>query len=318
MNDLPDETQKEQSLFREAADLAIRLQNDPLNPVSAEMIKTWVARDPAHAKAWARVAAIHGFTGAVFTSERKKPKTGKISRRRFIAGSTLGLGATVTGALTAPHLWLLAQADHMTATAEIRDVALPDGSLATLGPDSAIAVDFSDRSRRIHLLSGMAYFQVQPDRSRPFIVIADTMQVTALGTAFDVSFEKTQLSVAVSHGTVETKTGMTTGEILPAGTWLTYDKTTRQISKGEQDTSQIASWRTNMLFAENETVASLCAKIARWKRGRVVIADNALGNRTVSGVFDLSDPDSALEAVIRPFGGKSRKIASVLTILSSV
>ncbi len=312
------ETQEAQRLFREAADLAIRLQNDPLNPVSSDMIKSWITRDPAHAAAWARVAAIHGFTGAVFTEDRKRPKSALISRRNFIAGGILGLGASATGAFMAPHLWLHVQADHMTAAAEIRDVALPDGSLATLGPYSAVALDFTDKDRRINLLSGMAYFQVQPDNKRPFTVAANEMQVTALGTAFDVSMESDVLTVAVSHGIVEAKNGIVVSERLQAGTWLTYDQMSREVSRGDQDISQIAAWRSNTLFAENETVAALCSKIARWKTGRIIIADNALAMRTVSGVFDLNDPDAAIEAVVKPFGAKTRKITSVLTIISSV
>ncbi|MBX8826605.1 FecR domain-containing protein [Ochrobactrum sp. SFR4] len=318
MTNSADETEEAQRLFREAADLAIRLQNDPVNPVSADMIKTWVTRSPAHAAAWARVAAIHGMTGTLFTENRKIPEKSKLSRRNFIAGTTLGLGALTTGALTVPHLWLLSQADHITSTAEIRDIPLPDGSLATLGPDSAIAVDFSEQDRRIGLLSGMAYFQVQPDSTSPFTVSTGPMLVTALGTAFDVSAEKGFLSVAVAHGSVEARTGTVAGERLEAGTWLTFDSATSRITRGEQEPSQIAAWRSNMLFAENETVAALCAKISRWQNGRVLIADPSLGSRTVSGVFDLNDPDAAIAAVVRPFGAKTRKIASLLTIVSSV
>ncbi len=318
MTNSADETEEAQRLFREAADLAIRLQNDPVNPVSADMIKTWVTRSPAHAAAWSRVAAIHGMTGTLFTENRKVPEKSKLSRRNFIAGTTLGLGALTTGALTVPHLWLLSQADHITSTAEIRDIPLPDGSLATLGPDSAIAVDFSEQDRRIGLLSGMAYFQVQPDSTRPFTVSTGPMLVTALGTAFDVSAEKGFLSVAVAHGSVEARTGAPAGEKLEAGTWLTFDSATSRITRGEQEPSQIAAWRSNMLFAENETVATLCAKISRWQNGRVLIADPSLGSRTVSGVFDLNDPDAAIAAVVRPFGAKTRKIASLLTIVSSV
>ena len=47
-------------LLDEAIDLVIRLQNDPDNPVTVEMIQTWRSRDPRHEVAWSRVAAVHG------------------------------------------------------------------------------------------------------------------------------------------------------------------------------------------------------------------------------------------------------------------
>ena len=50
------EVSEERRLFREAADIAIRLQNDPGNPVAIETARAWVERGPAHAAAWAKVA----------------------------------------------------------------------------------------------------------------------------------------------------------------------------------------------------------------------------------------------------------------------
>jgi transmembrane sensor len=60
------------------------------------------------------------------------------------------------------------------------------------------------------------------------------------------------------------------------------------------------------------------AQIARWHRGRVLIADPGLAAAPVSGLFDLNDPDAALEAVVKPYGGKVRHISPWLTVLSGI
>jgi len=73
-----------------------------------------------------------------------------------------------------------------------------------------------------------------------------------------------------------------------------------------------------MIVAEKESVSALVAKISRWQPGSVVIADPYLGSRVVSGVFDLSDPLRAIDAVVRPFGAKVRKIAPFMTVISPV
>jgi transmembrane sensor len=62
----------------------------------------------------------------------------------------------------------------------------------------------------------------------------------------------------------------------------------------------------------------MVAKISRWLPGRVVMADPSLGSREVSGVFDLSNPSRALEAVVSPFGAKLRHIGSMMTVISPV
>lgn len=64
----------ERRLFREAADLAIRLQNDPSNAISVDMVRNWVARGPLHAATWARVMEIHGMTGDILAGQNRTEK----------------------------------------------------------------------------------------------------------------------------------------------------------------------------------------------------------------------------------------------------
>jgi transmembrane sensor len=73
-----------------------------------------------------------------------------------------------------------------------------------------------------------------------------------------------------------------------------------------------------MLIVDKETVSVLIARISRWYQGRVMPVDPWLGSRVVSGVFDLNDPFGALEAVVRPFGARVRKVTPFLTVISPV
>lgn len=317
MTELPEDRR----LFREAADLAIRLQNDPANPVSVKMVRAWVARGPEHEAAWARVAEIHGMTGRILAKERKAAQHGGLSRRNLILGGVIGLGTAAAGAWGIPRAILAAKADYMTSTAEIRRVTLSDGSAVTLGPDSAVALDYTDARRGIELLAGMAFFEVAGDPARPFAVRCGELVATALGTAFDVSNDAGFISVAVDHGVVRANasgSGLLLGQQLNVGDWITLDVSSQRVARGTRDASQIAAWRDGMIVAENETVAAMVAKIARWQLGSVVLATPSLGSRVVSGVFDLHDPIRALEAVVRPFGAKVRKIGPFMTVVSSV
>lgn len=315
---------EERRLFREAADLAIRLQNDPANPVSARMARAWASRSAAHAAAWARVAEIHGMTGKVLSDQRKAPPAeteGRLSRRSLLIGGAVGLGAAGAGWMALPGVLLHMRADHFTQTAEIRSIRLADDSVITLGPDSAVAVSYSDTARAIELLTGMAYFEVADDTSRPFSVGAGPVTATALGTAFDMSSDAGFLTVSVERGVVATRArALPQGaeERLEAGEWITFSPSRQDATRGARATSQIAAWRGGMIVAERETVSAMVAKISRWLPGRVVVADPFLSGRVVSGVFDLSDPMRALEAVARPFGAKVRGIGSMMTIISPV
>jgi transmembrane sensor len=314
------EQSDDRHLFREAADLAIRLQSDPSNRVSVQMVHAWTSRSPAHAAAWARVAEIHGMTGKILAAERKTEGAGQLSRRTFMIGGAIGLGAVGAGSIVLPPMLTRMKADHVTSTAEIRRIDLPDASVMTLGPDSAVALAFSDAHRQIELLAGMAYFDVADDRTRPFVVSSGPVTATTAGTAFDISSDAGFVSISVENGVVDARLpgrSLNRDERLSAGDWITVGSSD-MLERGTRETSQIASWRAGTIVAERETVAAMVSKISRWVPGRVVIADPSLGSRVVSGVFDLNDPLRALEGVARPFGAKVRGLGSLITVISPV
>jgi Fe2+-dicitrate sensor, membrane component len=66
-------------------------------------------------------------------------------------------------------------ADVHTAPGEIRALTLSDGSRVELGPSGALAERSDDRTRRVELLAGRAYFAPLPMAAaggRPFVVEA--------------------------------------------------------------------------------------------------------------------------------------------------
>jgi transmembrane sensor len=308
-------------LTDEAIDLVIRLQNDPGNPVAVEMVRAWRARSPEHERIWARVAKVHGATGKVLTNQRKaeRRETLGLTRRSLVIGGVIGLGAVGAGYSFLPDLVVRSRADHITDKAEIRRIELPDGSIATLGPDSAIAVNFTSQSRGIDLLAGMSFFDVASEAQRPFLVQTGELTATALGTAFDIANDAGVLSVAVDHGTVEARvpdSQIAIGTRLEAGEWVTFDRWTRGVERGAREVGQIASWRDHYIVAEKEAVSTLVARVGRWIPGRIVMADPFIGSQRVSGIFDLNDPKRALEAIVHPAGARVRQVSSFLTVIS--
>ena len=190
--------EEEDRLFEQALDLVIRVQNDAGNPVTLELVRTWRARGPDHEAAWNEAAEIHGMAGSVMTRRRQSERRKKtaVTRRAAMLG---GGAAVLAGAVYLPGAWLRVRADFATRTAEIRSEVLPDGSRATLGPDTALALHFGPRERRVEILSGMAFFDVATDAARPFRAQASDFTVTALGTAFDLSLDAGWRSVSVER-----------------------------------------------------------------------------------------------------------------------
>ncbi len=299
---------QDRRLFREAVDLAIRLQEDLDNPALRKTVRAWVARGPEHQVAWQQVAAIHGMTGKLLVgqaAERRGP-----GRRQLIAGCLAGLGLFAAGASFGPDLMLAARADYLTARADMPTIQLADGSVMVLGPDSAVAVRLDGPRREVDLLQGMAFFDVSHDQRSDFIVRVGNTVIEGAFAAFDVSLDADFISVSVDHGQVRVGS-----DLLGAGQWLKLAPDLRAVAGGQREISQIAAWRQKMLVADEEMVAVMIARIARWHHGRVVVTDRHLERRLVSGVFNLDDPVLALQAVVQPFGGRVRQVGP-LTVVS--
>lgn len=313
---MDDAERDEERLLDEAIDLAIRLQNDPDNPVSLEMIEAWRARGPEHEAAWRRVNGVHGAAGQLIDERRKAAGGGGagLSRRSLIVGGAAVLAA---GSLVVPGAILRARADHLTGTGEVRDVTLPDGTGATLGPDSALAVDMEEGRRRVELLAGMALFDAAEHGPAPFLVEMEELELATGAGRFEVAADAGVLSLAVASGELVARAGQPFAA-LSSGQWLTFDSDTRDVSRGTRSPERIGAWRGNLVIAEDLPVSALIARVGRWIPGRIVLADPGIGGQRVSGVFDLGDPLKALRAVVGPAGGHVRQISPYFTLISPV
>jgi transmembrane sensor len=316
MSSAPNEDDR---LFEEAMNLMIRLQSDPANPVAHEMAQDWRARSAAHERVWGEVVEIHGLAGNVLKKQRSAAQRTKLglTRRNLMLG---GGAVVLAGAGYAALPWALRnlRAEHMTGTAQLSRIKLADGSVATLGPDTAVATAYTQALRRVELLAGMAFFHVA-EGDRPFEVAAADMTATARAGAFDISIDDGYVSLGVDRGAV----GLLANGAVPrfdrevtAGRWVSVNDASFTAEEGERGSDQIGAWRDGLIVAERETVSAVIARIARWLPGRVVVADPELAQRRVNGVFDVAQPVNALQAVVHPFGGKVRQLTGYLTVIS--
>jgi transmembrane sensor len=116
--------------------------------------------------------------------------------------------AAAVVALSLACVWLwgvygLAERNVLTTViGEQRAVRLADRSVVHLNTDSRIEIRFTERNREVRLIQGEALFTVEHDASRPFRVIADGIQVEALGTQFNVRRRAADTIVSVVEGRV--------------------------------------------------------------------------------------------------------------------
>ncbi|MBM0106453.1 FecR domain-containing protein [Steroidobacter sp. S1-65] len=81
-----------------------------------------------------------------------------------------------------------------------------DGTDVEYAAHTTVEVDFSAGRRVVRLRAGSATFNVAKDPRRPFIVLADGLSATAVGTKFDVTVTPT-VRVRVYEGVVAVAEG---------------------------------------------------------------------------------------------------------------
>ncbi|SFB31568.1 FecR family protein [Rhizobium sp. NFR07] len=316
-------------------DWFLRLNEPSRAKGDEEAFAAWMNRSAENRDAWTKACRtweVMGETVPVLDrghvrggqTERRRPQAGnerhpgrRWSARGRIAIGIAALAACLVAVIAAPTFLTRIEADYTTATAEIRRITLADGSTVDLGAASAIAVNFSTGSRQVRLLSGEAYFDVRPDTARPFIVRTGELDVTVVGTAFDVNVTPEIETVQLAHGIVSLSK-VASGDTLRmiAGDTVTLDRTSGRLSRATVEIDTIASWRDRKLFVQDVPISTVIAELQRYHPSWITMASVELGDRRITGLYDLADPDRALEALVSPYGGKVHHVSPYLRVLT--
>ena len=141
-------------------------------------------------------------------------------------------------------------------------VVLPDGSRVWLNAGSSLRFPtaFGGKDRSVDM-TGEAYFEIAPDRAKPFTVKAPGHDIAVLGTHFDVNaytdedaFKTTLLEGSVRVG----NSVLQPGEQVVAGTGGEI-----QVRK-DVETDEVVAWKNGRFLFDNADIPTIMRQIARW------------------------------------------------------
>jgi transmembrane sensor len=73
----------------------------------------------------------------------------------------------------------------------------------------------------------------------------------------------------------------------------------------------VASWRDDVLVADGLSFAQIAEILDRRIPGRVILTDDALGQQTIVGHFDLSDAQGTLDLLAELTGAKVTSVPNL-------
>lgn len=312
------------ALAEEAARRLVRLHSDAVTDAERRDTEAWLAARPEHRKAFDSLRAVWsaldllpgpGAAVAVVPLRRRRLPGGRLAPPALLAAG-LALAA-----LFGPVMLDRLGSDHSTVAGERRTVTLADGSQVQLNTDSAIAVDFSGRNRRVTLRRGEAFFTVTPDRSRPFEVVAMGAVTRVVGTRFAVRRMDDATRVAVEEGTVEVHCPAGTaapedGLRLTAGEAARYRPDSCPTRDAGVDVARATAWRDGRVVFDDRSLREVVDELNRYRPGPILLLAPDLAQRRVTGVFDIRDPDRALSAIEQVLPVRVRRVAGYLAVVT--
>lgn len=279
-----------QSLLAEASNWLLRLQGDKVPQVEIAAWLEWCNADPLNLEAFDRAQRLYDQLRATSTQARadfmrlvEDAPAPRARRSGWVAITALA------ASLTALLVWspwnsgaALDQHEYRTAHGAHRDVVLADDSKIVLGSASIVASRYTAETRVLELKDGEAFFDVEPERTRPFVVRAGEVTVTAIGTAFNVRRTRHRIVVAVTEGAVDVLSGSTPVR-LRAGQQGAYAPGQRGLMVSAVAPATATAWQDGRFEYTTEPLASVIEDVNRYSRHPIVIIDPQLRDLVFTG-----------------------------------
>jgi len=316
-----------ETIAEQAAKWAVMAEYSEMTPETHAGLDAWLAADRRHRGAFLRArAGLYAAEDAVLAAQSAPEPVRLVSgndnqrhheeqissstRRGFIrragvavAGGT-ALAASVAAFLTMDPLF---RQPEPAATEQI--VTLRDVSVATLGKDARIAVTLTPDYRRITLVNGEATFKVASDKARPFVVQSGDVFAQATGTVYSVRrIDGTGGTVKVTEGSVLVwaRDERDQAVQLHAGGELTL-KPGPHVPDAASNTARpphLPPPELAQFSFDNEPIRAAAMRFNHVNSTRIVIADPAIGDTAIVGLFRVNDPERFAQAAAALTGAR--------------
>lgn len=193
--------------------------------------------------------------------------------------------------------------DMMTvASAEkVLKHTLPDGTTVTLNRNSAISyAGHFEGDKRSVKLDGEAFFDVTPDKKRPFVINAGNSMVTVVGTTFNVKSRKNITEVIVESGVVEVAKKQNFVRLKPGERALVSPDNESPIATRTTD-SLYNYYRTNEFICDGIPLHKLMATLSEVYEVQVEIKDPRIATLPINTTLSTNNLDEILDVISRTF-----------------
>lgn len=201
------------------------------------------------------------------------------------------------GEQEAAQVWQTVQ----TLPGQKSQVELPDGSRVWLNADTKLTypVSFGKKERLVRL-SGEAFFDVESDLRKAFIVDLGDLNIRVLGTEFNVNSyrQNSQSMVYLRSGSVELYAGDPSAKDylyrMQPGDRVIYDRQQEELRVGQGRSEHCMAWLNGKIVFRNELLSDVAQVLNRSYNTHIQILDSEIGEHRLTATFQ----DESLEQIL--------------------
>ena len=308
--------------FEQAVQWFVRLQNNNITQAERAAFEAWLS-NTVNAAAYRKVSQFWNAPEFLDASQ----KTASLSSPNDSHAKT-HIPVFVRAAVIIVALGVLFEvigvsailpgirADHMTAAGRQETVTLEDGSSVVLNTQSAISLAYTASERKVELLKGEAYFDVEHDQARPFTINVDDVAVTVLGTAFAVRKFNNKTVITVASGNVSVSLAKAAHHSLKLEKGQQLVVSSKHIGNiSSVDLYKSLAWLEGRIIFDNMLFEEVVAELDRYLPGKIFIASETLKSLRVTGNYKTDNPLSVLDALVSPNARSLIQLSDYLTVI---
>lgn len=275
--------------------------DDGLRASLADARQIWQHQSAITQYDWDTERAWQRFSGSLNHEIRPGTKT----RRLMLAWSMAAAAVLVIGVYS---FFVIRDAPRVYTFKEgsADPIVLSDGSRIFLNKLSEVTVyPFSAKKRHVEL-KGEAFFEVTPDKKRPFTITTDETVTEVVGTSFNIRQSAGQTQIFVNSGKIIFSS-------------LKDEKKALALNEGEaaifeaekmiiipNPSPNVIAWRTSQLRFVKMPLSSVIADVSAYFDEQIVIENEASKNCSINIPISFKKPEisSVLNAVAASINAK--------------
>lgn len=277
------------------------------SPVEDQLIEKWLTENEIADPAWQHLnrPAKDQWLSEVLLDIKSsikgnEPKVVLKESRRYLWYKIAGVAAVLMLIFGLYLSWPELNSTVIPADQK-KQITLADGTRVWLnsGAELKYPEAFAGKSRTVYL-SGEAYFDVQHDPDKPFLIHTGKVLTTVLGTAFNIKedLQRHTIQVTVTRGKVSVTDDGKLLSILTSNQQVSLDLSSRKAVKKTVDANAVIAWQNNDLLFDDITLADAAIQLQQRFHVKITFSNDQLKKCRFSGsTFKDDQLDKILDAI---------------------